>query len=92
MCGKEDLQRTFEMDEWTKLVGGIFKPIRQARYKLSQFKIFHRLYWTQVKLYNAGMSYSNLCWQCKIKPGNITLCVLPAQGNHLIVESHGKAS
>lgn len=49
----------------------MLSPMRDARSKPIQFKIFNRLYWTPVRMNRLGLSESNLCWRCKTDKGDL---------------------
>ena len=46
-------------------------PMRDARYKLIQFKVFNRIYWTPLRLNIICLIESNLCWRCQSSTGDI---------------------
>lgn len=53
---ERDLKIAFVDDEWNKVI---------------QFKILNRLYWMPVRMKRAGLSNSNICWQCYVEQGDV---------------------
>lgn len=61
----------YEEEEWSGLTEEMLRPMRDARSKLIQFKIFNRLYWTPVRMNRLGLNLSKLCWRCKTDKGDL---------------------
>ncbi len=68
---ERDLGFAFNDDDWNTLVEQMLLPMRDARSKLIQYKIFNRIYFTPAKLQTMALIPSGNCWRCNSSPGDI---------------------
>ena len=52
-----------------KIIADTEWSVRDARGKLTHYKIIHRYYYTPVRLHKMGLIQNNLCWKCKAQAG-----------------------
>lgn len=68
---ERDLGVTFNNDDWSTLVEQMFLPMRDARSKLIQYKIFNRICFTLARPQVIGLIPSGLSWRCNSSQGDI---------------------
>lgn len=66
----EDLGVPLSEDQWSNCLSNIQKG-SNARYKLIQFKVIHRLHFSKLKLNRIYNSVSPLCDRCNIGEGSL---------------------
>ena len=68
---ERDLGTTFNNNDWDTLVEKMLLPMRDARSKLTECKIFNRIYFTPAKLKVIALIPPGACWRCNSSLGDI---------------------
>lgn len=66
---ERDLGASFNQTEWTKICNGIFPKCTSISIHEQNFKFFHRIYFTPVRLQKMFPNSSDLCYKCKTHKG-----------------------
>lgn len=66
---ERDLGVLFNSDDWTKICDGIFPKCTSISIHEQNFKFFHRIYFTPVRLHKMFPGCSDLCFKCKTCEG-----------------------
>ena len=72
---EKDLGCIMEDNIWLKIISDNGKYIREAKGKLTQYKIIHRYYFTPLRLYRMGVMNNSLCWKCQKEAGTLLHCI-----------------
>lgn len=68
---EQELQLTFEEDDWDKIIHRIHSSSICARHNLIQLKLVYRVYWTKVKLSKINPNLDPLCDRCSQAPATL---------------------
>lgn len=72
---QRDLGHEIEHDKWIKIVAECGRYMREARRKLTQYKVLQRFYYTPSRLYTMKLSNDYLCWKCRTEKGTFFHCI-----------------
>jgi len=68
---ERDLGVQFGPDNWTRICDGIFPKCTSISIHEQNFKFFHRIYFTPVRLHKMFPGCSDLCFKCKTCKGTL---------------------
>uniref|UniRef100_H3A336 Reverse transcriptase zinc-binding domain-containing protein n=1 Tax=Latimeria chalumnae TaxID=7897 RepID=H3A336_LATCH len=66
-----DLNMELDEEEWLTLMRGMYKPLREAKLRLMQFKIINKIYWTPAKMHIVKLRSTKTCWNCDREDGDL---------------------